>query len=605
MRQPERALSLCHLVRSPGHGSFYRQLRHLSAALVGRLASNSQQQYYVIAILVGVLCGLAAVAFHHSIDWSERHLINNFAELPPLLAYPLLILSPAIGGLIVGFLIRHWAPDAAGSGIPQVKAAYFLKFGRISLMTGVKKFILGTLSIGSGNSLGREGPTVQIAASIASWVGRMFGLAPRRLMTLVPLGAAAGIAAAFNTPLAAIVFAIEEVMGDLNHRALAGIVLVAVISAVIERSLLGANAMFTIPPHAEFRHADLLWALALGLAAGLLSHIWVEGLLRLRQGARQAPSRWSWTMPGFGGLATGLLGTAVFAGTGHLGVFGIGYSDLSAALAGKLALSLMLLLFVGKFGATIFSYSSGGSGGIFAPTLFMGAMLGGAIGFGAERAFSATPTLVGPLALVGMGAMFAGVIRAPVTSILIIFELTGDYSLILPIMLANLAAYGVASRLREIPVYEALLLQDGVNLRKFPILSAGRTWQKLPVKSITTHDVVTMKGSDTIKAALKKIEHKTYKSYPVLSDDGALINLVHRKFLEAAPDHSIRVDQHLPRRVPIPCYHDQTIREVAHLFVSQEFLTLPVVSRIDPKRLLGVVTLHDITRQQFLQEIEH
>ncbi len=547
---------------------------------------------------------MAAVGFHHSIDWSEQHLIYFFASLPPRWAFPLLVLSPAAGGLLVGLLIQYWAPDAAGSGIPQVKAAYFLKFGRISILTGVKKFLLGTLSIGTGNSLGREGPTVQISAAIASWVGRVFGLAPRRLMTLVPLGAAGGIAAAFNTPLAAIVFAIEEVMGDLNHRALAGIVLVAVIAAVIERSLLGANAMFTIPPHSEFRHADLLWALALGLLAGLLSHLWVEGLLRLRQRAKATSVRWRWINPGLGGLATGALGAAIFAGTGHLGVFGIGYRDLSAALAGQLALGLMLLLFAGKFAATIFSYSSGGCGGIFAPTLFMGAMLGGAVGLNAERIFSVTADLVGPLALVGMGAMFAGVIRAPVTSILIIFELTGDYSLILPIMLSNLVSYGVASKLREVPVYEALLLQDGINLRKFPILSSGRAWQKLPIKSITTHEFVSMHADDSIETALRKIEHKTFKTYPVIGADGRLLGMVHRKFLEAAPDRSIPVGQRLPRRMPSSCFHDQTIREVAQQFVSQEWLTLPVVSRINPDRLLGVVTLHDITRQQFLQETE-
>lgn len=583
---------------------FYRRLRRLFTETLRALALRSQRQFYVLAIVVGAVSGLSAVAFHHCIDWSEHNIIYRLAELPPRLGYPLLILVPAVGGAIVGFLIKYWAPDAAGSGIPQAKAAYFLKFGRIRLRTAVSKFVLGTLSIGSGNSLGREGPTVQICAALASWIGRLFGLAPRRLMTLVPLGAAGGIAAAFNTPLAAIVFAIEEVMGDLNHRALAGIVLVAVIAAVIERTMLGSSAMFTVPHHAEFRHADLIWALVLGLIAGVLSHLWVEGLLWLRGRAKLRTGRFDWLTPGLGGLATGILATVIFAFTGHLGVFGIGYDDLSKALFGTLPIMILLVLFAGKFAATIFSYSSGGAGGIFAPTLFMGAMLGGAIGLGAEHLAWVSNSLTGPLALVGMGAMFAGVIRAPVTSILIIFELTGDYSLILPIMLSNLIAYGVASRLREIPVYEALLLQDGVNLRKFPILSSGRAWQNLPVKTITTHDVVTLNATDTIASALQSISSKSFKTFPVLDAQGKFIGLIHRNDLAAAPDGQQPVATRVSESNASPCYHDQTIREVAHLFVTQEWLTLPVVSRINPERLLGVITLHDITRQQFLQETE-
>ena len=296
---------------------------------------------------------------------------------------------------------------------------------------------------------------------------------------------------AFNTPLAAIVFAIEEIMGDLKHRAFAGIVMVAVIAAVIERSLLGPNSIFQVPPHPD-SHA--LGTLVLGLLAGLVSHAFVEELLVVREGVKLIRGRYDWMMPGVGGSTTGVIGAAIFASWGNLGVFGIVYSDLSAALFGSPGLALLVVLLIGKFAATVFSYASGGAGRIFAPTLVIGAMLGGIVGSLADLVGSQSSSMPSALALVGMGAMFAGTIRAPVTSILTIFELTGDYALILPIMAANLSSYAIATKLRRVPIYEALLLQDGINLRKFPILRPDRGWQNLPVSTIMTNTVRTLEA---------------------------------------------------------------------------------------------------------------
>lgn len=507
----------------------------------------------------------------------------------------------------MGALIRFWAPEAAGSGIPQTKAAYYLKFGRIRFRTAVSKFVLGTISIGTGASLGREGPTVQLSAALASCVGRWFGLAPKQVMALIPLGCAGGVAAAFNTPLAAIVFAIEEIMGDLKHRAFAGIVMVAVIAAVIERSILGTSSMFQVPSHPE-SHAlsTLAWSWGLGLIAGFLSHLFVGSLLAIRERAKNVRGRYSWMLPGLGGLVTGCIGAAIFANTQRMGVFGIGYEDLSAALFGELGLLLLIALFFGKFVATIVSYASGGAGGIFAPTLFIGAMLGGAIGTVADAMGSAESSLAGTLALVGMGAMFAGIIRAPVTSILIIFELTGDYNLILPIMAANLSAYAISSRLRQVPIYESLLLQDGINLKKFPILRPNSGWQNLPISAIMTNTVHTLEARLPLEHAYLRIKDERFKIYPVVDSNGKYVGMVHRKGItvvsQKEPDKLVReifVAQEFPK-----VYPDMKIREVANRFVDTEWSALPVVSRLDEGRVVGVVTLHDITRQQFLQERE-
>lgn len=582
----------------------YRRLRRRAASSVDWMLRGQQHQFYFLGALIGLIAGASAVAFHGSISLSEKHVIYRFAALDSTWKYPLVILTPTLGGLLAGYLMARFAPQAAGSGIPQTKASYFLRFGRIRFETGFWKFILGTLTIGSGGSLGREGPTVHIAAAISSFAGRWMGLAPRDVARLIPMASAGGIAAAFNTPLAAIMFAIEEIMGDLKHRALSGIVLVAVIAAVIEHSMLGSNAVFSVPTHDEFHTLDLLWSIVIGVLAGLVSEGFVAGLLGIRQKCMGFRSKWNWSLPAVGGLGTGLAGAAVLWYCGRSGVFAIGYGDLTDALFGKLGLSVMLALMAGKFFATIVCYGTGGSGGIFAPTLFLGAMLGGAIGKIATFLAPGTESLTSSLAVIGMGAMFAGIIRAPVTSILMIFELTRDYALIIPIGLATLTAYVIASRFRSVPIYEALLLQDGVNLRRFPIMRPTEQWQLLPVNTIMTHEAVSLRTDELLPDAKSDIANRPFGLFPVLDASGKYAGMVHRKGIErVAITHPERQTREVLVDPPVPIVHpDQPIREVVQLFVQTEHTTLPVVSRVDKGRLLGVVTLHDITRQQFRQE---
>ena len=307
--------------------------------------------------------------------------------------------------------------------------------------------------------------------------------------------------------------------------------MVAVIAAVIERSLLGSNSMFQVPPHPD-SHAlgTLVWSWVLGLLAGLVPDAFVEALLVVVEIVKLIRGRYDWMILGVGGLAIGLIGAAVFASWGKLRVFGIGYSVLSAALSGSLGLALMVALHIGKFAATVFSYDSGGTCGIFAPTLFIGAMLGGIVGALAHLAGSQSSSMSSALALVGIGAMLGGTILAPVTSILIIFELGGDYALILPIIAANLSSYAIANKLRRVPICEALLLQDGINLRKFPILRPDRGWQNLPVSTITTNTVRNLETRLALARARLEIENDRSKIYSVV--DGNYIGLVHKKWVK-------------------------------------------------------------------------
>jgi CIC family chloride channel protein len=378
-----------------------------------------------------------------------------------------------VGGLVSGALLQYLFPNARGSGIPQVKVAYAGRSGPLRLRDSVGKFLVGALQIGTGSSLGREGPTVQITAGLASRIGRLARVSPDNLRRLLPVGAAAGIAAAFNAPIAAVTFTIEEVVGTLDQTVLSGVIIAAALAAIVERSVLGAHPVFDVPQGAGLDHASsLLLYAALGLVAAILSVLFTDSLLALRgwfRGLRQLPG---WAKPAAGGLATGALAVAAMGLLGTEGITGGGYSTLGAALTGKLAVRVLVSLCLLKIAATVLSYASGGAGGIFAPALFVGGMAGGAVGALDMALLHHGSASLGAFALVGMGAVFAGIIRAPITSVLIIIEMTGGYSLILPLMIANMLAYGIARHYRPTPIYEALLAQDGIDLRQRGVADA-------------------------------------------------------------------------------------------------------------------------------------
>jgi CIC family chloride channel protein len=416
---------------------------------------------FVLTLIVGCLSGLAAVAFHQSIDLIHEHVLMPLLGHPPVVRF-VLTTGLLVGvGLVVGLALQYLVPFARGSGIPEVKSSFLLTPGpQLSGRTVVGKFVLGAVTIGSGFSLGREGPTVQICAGIGAAVGRFTRRPTRFVKSLISVGAAAGIAAAFNTPLAAITFALEEIVGDLNQRLVGAIVVATVAAAVIEHAILGGAPVFAVPTYALVRWWELIAYAALGAIAGLAATLFVKATLVLRLAVRRVKALPGWAKPALGGLVMALIGIVTPE------VFGIGYATLSEALLGGMSFQRMAGLCVMKIAATVVSYSFGLSGGIFAPALFMGGMLGGAVGHVVERFVTASPQSVGSFALVGMGAFFVGAIRAPMTSILIIFEMTGDYAIILPLMISNMISYTIAVKLQGLPIYDALLKQDGVPIEE-------------------------------------------------------------------------------------------------------------------------------------------
>jgi chloride channel protein, CIC family len=430
-----------------------------------RRMPNERQRLLAVTILAGGLCGLAAVAFHISIGWAEALFIDraNHASGHSWIFWT--ILSPCLGGLVVGIGLTYFAPAAAGSGIPQVKVAFALRSGLVSLRETIGKFFLCAIQIGSGASLGLEGPTVQICAGVSSLLARAARLSPQNCRRMTSVGMAAGIAAAFNAPIAAITFTLEELIGDLDQTMLSGVIVAAALAAVVEHTILGSNPVFHVPGAYSLGNASsLIWYALLGLLAALVSVAFTDSLLGLRSLFKKWTAVPRWVHPAIGGLATG--GLAVVAlELFHLnGIAGDPYKTLTLALTGTMPLLFMAAFCVLKLAATVCSYSSGGSGGIFAPSLFMGAMLGGAVGYLDVTIFHHPTDAIGAFAVVGMGAVFAGIVRAPMTSILIVLEMTGGYGLVLPLMIANMSAFALARHWRPVPVYEALLAQDGIHL---------------------------------------------------------------------------------------------------------------------------------------------
>jgi CIC family chloride channel protein len=565
------------------------------------------QRYLIIWIITGLACGLVAVAFHKAIELVFG-LVKGVATWlgggNEAMAYVFLGLAPVVGGLLTGLILVYGSPNAAGSGIPRTKAQYYRNFGVIPLREAAYRFVVGTISVGFGMSLGREGPTVHICSAIASKIGQVFGLAKKRVQAMVPLGMGAGISAAFNTPMAAVFFVFEELLGDFSSKSFFGIFICVVIAAAVQRILVGEHPAFDIELGLLTTNWWMLLAIPLGIFSALFGRAFVEGILQSRQYFGRSDRIPAWVKPGIGGIGVGIVGfTVAWLSDGNLGIFGIGYGDLDAALNGRMTIiSVVALLFFGKIIATILAYGSGGSGGLFAPTLFIGGMLGALVGLMAQPLFGFSNQIVGAMALLGMGAFFAAVIRCPMTSIVIIWEMTGQYVLILPLMVGNVLAWIISSKLQPVPLYDALLLQDKINLKKMPHYLGDQDWRNLPVSTIMTFDPVAVSSGDSVAEALSSIneENAKHHAYPVLDPGGKLEGMItHHELEESARDQPGQsVGSLIGGQDLVTLHPEVSIRDCAQTLVVRDVLQAPVVSTKDPCKVMGIITLHDIARQQ-------
>jgi CIC family chloride channel protein len=546
-----------------------------------RLHEREEQVFLLLSLLIGALTGMAVVAF---IVLTERLGMRLY---PVGSAAWRRVLIPVAGSLAMGFLLFRYFPNARGSGVPQTKAALFARDGFISLRTVLGKFFCTATTLASGIPLGREGPSVQVGAGIGSVLGRALGLSPEKVKALIPVGAAAAIAAAFNTPMAAVLFALEEVMGDLNAPVLGSVVLASATSWAMLRLLLGNNPLFQVPQYALVHPLELGIYALLGIADGFLSVAFTKMLLGMRKYFLQLPRKTQWLQPVAGGVTVGLMGWFVPQ------VLGVGYSYVGNALNGTMALRLMLLLVVLKLVSVTISYASGNAGGIFGPSLFLGAMLGGAMGTVAHHLLPGYTASPGAYALVGMGALFAGIVRAPMTSVLMIFEMTRDYAVIVPLMIANLTSLFISRRFQKQPIYEALAQQDGIHLPTADTLHqiSGRT-----VAQVMRAPRQILSAEMRVEDAAEETRAGQTRIWPV-ADKEYFLGMLSRETLECA---LVDGRKELPLKEIIDAQHVPHVHADHALHLALERMSachldvLPVVNRAEIHRLEGVVMLKDV-----------
>ncbi len=544
------------------------------------LDDREEQVFLLLTLLIGALVGLVVVAF---IEITGRFGARLY---PPDAAAWRRFLVPVTGSLVMGYLLYKYFPDARGSGVPQTKAALYARGGFISFSTLLGKFFCTSVTLASGIPLGREGPAVQVGGGIASVLGRALGLRPERVKALLPVGAAAAIAAAFNTPLAAVLFALEEVVGDLHAPVLGSVVLASATSWGVLRLLLGNEPLFQVPQYQLVSSWELIAYGLLGISGGVVSVAFTRLLLRLRVWFKRRPSKTVWFQPVAGGLVVGVMGWFVPS------VMGVGYQYVGDALNESLTLKLMLTLLVLKLVATAVSYASGNAGGIFGPSLFLGAMLGGSVGSVAQHFFPGHVASPGAYALVGMGAAFAGIVRAPMTSVVMIFEITRDYAVIVPLMIANLVSYFISSRLQKEPIYEVLAEQDGIHLPKF----GSRQQSRRQVMQVMQPVGQVVSTEETVGRALEQTRGAVQRTW-IVSDARGVAGLLTREQLErAASSGSLESPiSTILKAGDFPHVHaDQPLDDALDRLGANHVDLLPVVSRANVHQLLGVVRLQDV-----------
>src|SRR3954468_2660240 len=556
--------------------------------LVEDLRKKEDRLALALSLFIGALVGLVVVGF---ILLTRRLAAHPYPAGGP--GWRRLV-TPIVGSLIAGYLLFRYFPLARGSGIPQTRAAVFIHDGRISLRSVIGKFIVTALTLASGIPLGREGPSVYMGAGLSSSIGRRLGLSRNQIRWLVPVGGAAALSAAFNTPIAAVLFTLEEIMGDLHAPVLGSVVLASATAWMVLHLVLGDNPLFHVAGYHLVSPGELGIYVVLGVVGGLASAGFVKLLLWLRARFAKLPNSSLWLQPVAGGLTVGLLGFFVPQ------VLGVGYDQVERVLNGDVILKAVALLALLKIIATAVSYASGNAGGIFGPSLFIGAMVGASVGSVAHMLFPASTTGPGAYALVGMGAAFAGIIRTPLTSVIMIFEVTRDYTIIVPLMISNLIAFFISQKLQREPIYEALAHQDGLHLPTGPFRAATALWVTSAIRTPPQPLTLEMK----VDEAAKLMDGSDLDSWPVVDDDGLIGMARVSQIIDATigTQRPVTIATILKRArgntdetLPVPHVHsDQPLGLALARMGDSGHNVLPVVSRANSRMIIGVVTIADV-----------
>jgi CIC family chloride channel protein len=478
------------------------------------------------AIIVGAGAGLAAVAFRWLVQTATQ-LFTGTADYSATSGHPanpwvpwlggaFVILAPAVGGLVYGPLVHRFAREARGHGVPEVMYAVARRGGHIPGRVAVVKALASAITIGSGGSVGREGPIVQIGSALGSTLGRITRMSETQLRTLVACGAAGGIAATFNAPIAGVFFALELILRDFATRSFAAVMLSSITASVVGRAILGDHPFLALPAFTVTQPSEYLLFAVLGLLAGAVGVLFSKVLYLIEDACDWAWRGPEWLRPTVGGLLLGLLLFAMPQ------LYGVGYPVLEASVAGKYTIGFLLLLVVAKMVATSLTIGIGGSGGVFAPSLVIGAAFGAAAGEAVGLVVPGLAGQAGTFALVGMAAVFAGATRAPITAGIILFELTGEYTIILPLLLAVIVATGVSRLLSKDTIYTRKLSRRGVDLSA-PALPALRG---VAVGSLMSSPPPTLSSDQDAREAISRLGASHRRAAPVLAADGTLAGVL-------------------------------------------------------------------------------
>jgi CIC family chloride channel protein len=558
---------------------------------VSGLKLSERRVLIILSVVVGVGGGLGAVIFRwligffHTLFFDYGNLLFSQITSHPQYLIPLI---PLAGGLLVAPITYRFAREARGHGVPEVMVAVALRGGIIRPLVVLAKSLASSICIGSGGSAGREGPIVQIGSALGSTVGQMFRMSGERVKILVGCGAAAGISATFNAPIAGVLFALEIILGDFTMYAFSPVIISSVTATVISRAFLGNSPAFLVPAYDLVSVWEMPMYIGLGLLAGVFSVLFIKVLYKSEDLFEALKIKGS-LKPALGGLMLGIMG--IF----YPQLFGVGYEAINSALHEETVLWVLFLLLFMKIAATSLTLGSGGSGGIFAPSLFMGAVLGGFFGKVVHLAFPEITATPGAYALVGMSALVAGTTHAPITAMLIIFELTGDYRIILPLMLASVISTLFANKLYRESIYTLKLSRRGITLKggKDRTLLEG-----ISVQEAMTTSWQTLPQDMPLSQLLQFVEQSRENVFPVLNRKGELEGMVTLQDIRAVVtkrvlEHLVIVEDIMSHNPPTITV-DENLGSALSKFAVRDLDGMPVVDKHNPKKLLGILKRSDI-----------
>ena len=536
----------------------------------------------LFANIVGIGAGFGAILFRWLIGFFQNLFFNGGQHALSFMGSYYVIVIPAIGGLVVGLLIRFFSSESKGHGVPEVMLAVATTGSKIRPRVAAMKALISSICIGSGGSVGREGPIVQISSALGSSLGQLFRLSEDKKRILIACGAAGGIAATFNAPLAGIFFALEIILREYGTRYFSSVVLSAVTATVISRTFLGSRPAFIVPPYELVSSWEILFYLILGFLAAIIGWMFIK-LLYKSEDIFEAIKIPAYIKPALGGLILGVIGLYFPQ------VFGVGYQAMDLTLNGNMAPLLILGLAGLKILSTSLTLGSGGSGGVFAPSLFIGAMLGSSFGSLIHILFPAMEISPGAYALVGMAAVFASSAQAPISAILILFEMTGDYKIILPLMISCVIATLVVKKISKDSIYTLKLRKRGIDILK---LKKEDLMETILVSDAMFRNVIKVSETTSIREVGLTIKRFTHRGYPVMDSEGRLTGMVTQQDINKALNKGKGDDPviDIMTRDLVVCYPEETLKTALEKLGERNIGRIPVVEHFDHSHLIGFIT---------------